>query len=69
MQPAKPVTIRGRRYASVSDAARANGVTRRAIQLAMANGTLDYVGMGRGLHGRAKLKEQEDGRQEIRSAG
>ena len=44
---AKPVTIRGKRFPSLSAAARALGVHRRAVGLAMRDGKLDRVGLGR----------------------
>lgn len=46
MKPPKPVTIRGTVFSSVGAAARALGVTRRAVQLARDAGRLDKVGTG-----------------------
>lgn len=40
------VTIRGFTYKSVSEAARAIGVSRQAVLKAKQKGTLDYVGLG-----------------------
>lgn len=41
----KPVTIRGIEYPSISDAARALKVSRKAVQRAMATDRLDRVGL------------------------
>lgn len=45
-----PVTIRGVQYESQTAAARALGVSQHTVWIALENGTLDRVGLGRGLN-------------------
>lgn len=43
-----PITIRGKTYASIAEAARAHNVNRQTVADALNRGRLDYVGVGMG---------------------